>query len=92
MKLVPVTEQEVFGFFKDGIEFDINDPGRHSDTSFKSLLESGGLARFDIPNAALHLRRKADNKEILEIVANSAQVNYISLFGVKDCPPQNLNF
>ena len=65
----------MFGFFKNGIEFDINDPRRQSDTSLKSLLESGGLARFDIPNDALHLRRKTNNKEILEIVANSAHVN-----------------
>ena len=80
LKLVPVTEQEVFGVFKDGIEFDMNDPGRHIDTSLKPLLESAGLARFDIPNDALHLRRKTDSKEILEIVANSAHVNYISRF------------
>ena len=58
MKLVPVTEQEVFGFFKDGIEVDIIDLRRHSDTSLKYLLESGGSARIDIPNDALHLRRK----------------------------------
>jgi hypothetical protein len=47
---------------------------------------SGGLARFDIPNDALHLRRKTNNKKILEIVANSAQVNYISRFFITNCP------
>jgi hypothetical protein len=75
MELVPVTTKEVFSFFKHGIEFDINDPGRLSDSSLTSLLDSDGLARFDIPNDALHLRRKKYNTEILEIIANNAQVN-----------------
>jgi hypothetical protein len=72
MELVPVTTEEVFGFFKHGIEFDINDPGRLSDSSLKSLLDCGGLARLDIPNDALHLRSKIDNKDILEIIASNA--------------------
>jgi len=76
--LVPVTTEEDFGYFKDGIEFNIYDPRRHSDSSLTSLLESGSLARFDITNDALCLKRKADNKYILEVSANSAQVNHNS--------------
>ncbi len=86
MELVSATSKEDFGFFKDGIEFDINDPGRHNDSWLTFLLDSGGLARFEIPNDALHLRRKTDNKETLDIIANSAHV----IFSSSNKPAKNI--
>jgi hypothetical protein len=90
--IAPVITEEVFGYFKDGIEFEINDLERYSDSSLKSLLESHGIVRFYIQNDALHLRRKVENKEILEIIANRYTTNLISCPICQKLYPQKPGF
>ena len=71
--LVPVTLKELNEVFDADYIIEDGD-ATYSKNSLQALLDTGDFARFNVPNDVLHLRRKADNKEVLEIVANSAQV------------------
>ena len=71
--LVPITLEELNEVFDADYIIDDGD-AIYSRNSLQALLDTGDLARFNVPNDVLHLRRKADNKEVLEIVANNAQV------------------
>ena len=75
-KLVPLTFKDVQEIFEEHYIIEDGDP-TYSRNSLQAYLDNGDFARFNVPNDVLHLRRKADNKEVLEIVANGAQVNLV---------------
>ena len=72
-KLVPLTLKDVQDIFEE--DYIIEDvDASYSRNWLQALLDTSDFARFNVPNDVLHLRRKADNKKVLEIVANSARV------------------
>lgn len=51
-----------------------DDPVTQPDGLFSYMYNEGELAQYEVLNSVFHLRRPSDNREVLEIVADSAHV------------------